>query len=454
MTVRNDIIAFPIAENVKDYSVSEKKISDKSVKDADFKKTFDVAAAETRDDKVFDKDNVRNTTSDVETDNEVEGKEGLTGKYNRHYEALLSLLTANTSETDEAILAEDALAVLQTLLADIVQMLQDGLEITEQELQNAMDKLGMSEADLLNPDNLTKLVVEIEADGNMAEMLSNEALHDTVANFNEALQNLKAGFEAETGLNLDVVMEEYANAVQAISEEAMNASDDFIVNKSNKDATANDAIFNQNANSDLVTEEMTSVSGAGDARSKESDNGAADADMLGRQNVMTSAELINNIRESLGEITESEISTQVIRQIADRIMLSQNEEMTSMELQLNPEELGKVNLQVVAKDGEVTAKIATETLIAKEMIESQIEILKESLNNQGVEIKAVEVTVAAHQFEANDEQQRERGNEAEESGRRRFIDVEEMNPEEQMDEAIALAREIMMSNGNQMDIRA
>ena len=82
-----------------------------------------------------------------------------------------------------------------------------------------------------------------------------------------------------------------------------------------------------------------------------------------------------------------------------------------------------------------------------------VALLKENLNEQGVKVEAVEVTVAPHQFEARDEEQRERSNEEQQTSRRRFIDVNG-DEEEQFDEAAAIARDIMMSGGNRMDIRA
>ena len=52
----------------------------------------------------------------------------------------------------------------------------------------------------------------------------------------------------------------------------------------------------------------------------------------------------------------------VIRQVVEEIKLTVKADNTSFEMQLNPEHLGKINLQVAAKNGVVTAQIATETL--------------------------------------------------------------------------------------------
>ena len=164
-------------------------------------------------------------------------------------------------------------------------------------------------------------------------------------------------------------------------------------------------------------------------------------------------EVVNNIAQNASEVSNTQITADIVNQVIEQVKVRITKDVTSMELQLTPESLGKINLQVSAKDGVVTAQITTETLIAKEAVESQVALLKENLNEQGVKVEAVEVTVAPHQFEARDEEQREKSNEEQQTSRRRFIDVNG-DEEEQFDEAAAIARDIMMSGGNRMDIRA
>ena len=84
-------------------------------------------------------------------------------------------------------------------------------------------------------------------------------------------------------------------------------------------------------------------------------------------------------------------------------------------------------------------------------IEAQISVLRENLNEPGVKIEAVEVTVESHKFESNSEQNREPQQE-ERGARRRYIDFDGAEDVQFEDTAAALAREIMMSNGNRMDI--
>lgn len=131
-----------------------------------------------------------------------------------------------------------------------------------------------------------------------------------------------------------------------------------------------------------------------------------------------------------------------------------------MEMQLNPENLGKIYLQVSAREGSVHATIAAQNEAVKAALESQVAELKESLNQSGVKVDAVEVTVASHEFEKNLEQNEQRQKEEgerqqEQVSRRRNLNLtmpQELEGELSQEEA--LAAQIMQDNGNSVDLTA
>ena len=74
-------------------------------------------------------------------------------------------------------------------------------------------------------------------------------------------------------------------------------------------------------------------------------------------------------------------------------------EISSIEMQLTPANLGKVLVEVATNQGEITARIATQTEAAKEAMEANMVSLKDNLESQGIKVSAVEVTVETHSFE-------------------------------------------------------
>lgn len=150
----------------------------------------------------------------------------------------------------------------------------------------------------------------------------------------------------------------------------------------------------------------------------------------------------------------------VIRQVSEFTRVMYQGDTTSMEMQLNPENLGKIYVQVTAKEGVVTAHLAVQNEIVKEALENQTIQLRENMNQQGIKVEAVEVTIASHEFERNLEQnqqgsaQDEQREQASKSSRRNIS----MNQLDElsglMSEEEMLVAKIMRDNGNSVDFTA
>jgi flagellar hook-length control protein FliK len=124
-----------------------------------------------------------------------------------------------------------------------------------------------------------------------------------------------------------------------------------------------------------------------------------------------------------------------------------------MELQLNPENLGKVNLSVQSKNGVMTAQFVVQNETSKEAIESQLHTLRETLNQQGIKVEAIEVTVSTYAFEQNQESSNNQSEAPKEhSGRQ--ISLEEAFNMSEVSEEENLAEDITGIRGSQIDYTA
>ena len=127
-------------------------------------------------------------------------------------------------------------------------------------------------------------------------------------------------------------------------------------------------------------------------------------------------------------------------------------------MQLHPESLGSLHIQITSKGGEVTAQFRVQDETVKAAIESQVAELKETLKNQGIKVEAVEVTVESHAFESNLWQGQGREENASYQGERkghRRINLNELEGlEELTEEEDKLAAEMMEANGNTVDYTA
>lgn len=160
----------------------------------------------------------------------------------------------------------------------------------------------------------------------------------------------------------------------------------------------------------------------------------------------------------------SQVDTQnIIRQINDYMRLNVSGPETSLEMQLNPANLGRVGINISVREGAVTAQIAVENATVKQALESQMVTLRENMNNQGLKVEAVEVTIASHEFEQNLEngaptgqQQSQPGGEGRQNREGRNINLQDLTEEglEEMPEDRRLTAKIMAENGNSMDLQA
>ncbi|MBQ4531512.1 MAG: flagellar hook-length control protein FliK [Lachnospiraceae bacterium] len=148
----------------------------------------------------------------------------------------------------------------------------------------------------------------------------------------------------------------------------------------------------------------------------------------------------------------------IVKQIVEQIKVQIRPDVTSMELQLNPENLGKVNLHVSSKEGAVTAQLFVQNETVKTMVEGQLSILREAMAQQGVRVEAVEVAIETGSFERNleqhSEQQKQEAEKQARSYQHKRINLLAGVDEETMNEAEILRTHIMRESGNSVDMDA
>ena len=151
-------------------------------------------------------------------------------------------------------------------------------------------------------------------------------------------------------------------------------------------------------------------------------------------------------------------TTDIIRQIVDQISIAKTTGESVIEMQLNPENLGKLYINVTERNSEITARIAVANETVKNALESQMAALRENLQDANIRVNDVEITIATHEFERNLEQNA--GNENGRQDGQQFTHQSSSNGgnrtghnEAASDEA-GLAAQIMRDNGNSVDFMA
>lgn len=389
---------------------------------------------------------------------------------------------------------------LQAYEEEIRSVLKEELGVTDEEITAAMEALGMNILDVRNLQDLAALVQELTGE-DIGTLFASEAFQNvmkqtaavtealcaelgvTGEEWNAMCENLK-----QTGQTEYPDMEPTVDLKGSQTEEPVNFADGNSLSEENP---LHDALLKEQAEMSASKREETAVTvergqSLGEAESTEGipaefkkeaetfsgeeqnlmDHSGDKGDMTHTGAVFANQQAVRTEEFILPQETLQPYGSQVdafdlIDQIAKNVRVTISAAETSMEMQLNPENLGKIYLNVSEREGVIRAQITAQNTAVKEALELQIVELRQSLSQQGVKVDAIEVTVGTHEFEQNLEENA-RGEEQakqqmQESGKgtRRNLNLNDLDGlSGLMSEEEQLAAQIMKDNGNQVDFTA
>lgn len=308
------------------------------------------------------------------------------------------------------------------MAAQTMLLLQNTLGLTQEELTDIMEQLGMQIQDvmfgnqdgivtLLNTEAIQQLVMEVHGVEDAAAVLTNDLLSQQITDITEQLAwLLKDGFLPDDAGTKDLATalpKELAEQLDALLKAQENQSEDAIDsdltmadNRTNVSLeTLEDMSQSDEGAADMLSQSMSEMS------RQETEQTLADSSqtMPFTEKLAQALEKTDMAQTVTTEQTMTHIVEQVVRQVRIRVM----PETTSMELQLNPASLGRVNITVASSVGVTTATMLVENEIAKEALESQLITLKETFAEQGLKVDEVEVAVGNFNLKKENEQQDE-----------------------------------------------
>lgn len=88
---------------------------------------------------------------------------------------------------------------------------------------------------------------------------------------------------------------------------------------------------------------------------------------------------------------------EILGRIVENARIILDGSKSEMVMQLKPESLGKLSLKVVAEHGIVTARFMVENMQVKQIIETNMQVLKDALEKQGLSVEGFSVSVGQEQ---------------------------------------------------------
>lgn len=394
--------------------------------------------------------------------------------------------TGDGTAVDESVMTSD----LKALTSDIRAVVCAVLDVTDEELEKMLAESGMCITDLLNQSNLADFVADNLADGDSMKLLTDSSVSQTYSELGSGIKNLISNASDELGVSteeLTDILKDFVTVQNNADEKTSQGGNVSAVDV--QDGMLNEPVM-ENTVQNTVNNRQTTANAGMEQKTKSEDNaqnvnqpttGTLEEKITLTSDNNTGSQMTGNGSESLsGQFLETLISNvdnsinaesafegynvspeEIVRQIIDAVKVNVNSTSTEMELQLHPESLGKVNLVVAAKDGIITAQIAAQDEAVKNVIENQLVMLKESFEQQGLKVEAVEVTVQSHGFETGknlEGRDDNAGSENDGSHRQtRRLTLDEINAligDDELTDDENLAVEMMRATGRSIDYMA
>ncbi len=317
-------------------------------------------------------------------------------------------MTAAGKEDECLGLLEQLSVLMQTLR----QALMEQLQLSPEEFETLLKEQGLGLADLTDPEGLQQLLMARKGSNDVLDFLTDSKLKEELDRLLQRVENilkeadlklsadqLKAALEQlalRSGQEAELKTEADGKRSEQLAAGVKEDKDELAVKTKEKETEEGGA----NSPKLEVLRETERENGS---RQTASEQKKEAFDQKAEDNYET---FLNNLArtgqekepEPMVEARATEIR-EIANQILERIRVVMKPEETSMEMVLHPEELGKVNLTVVSKDGTLTANFKVQNELARQAIESQLQTLKETLNAQGIKVEAIEVAVAGYSFE-------------------------------------------------------
>ena len=422
-----------------------------------------------------------------------------------------NIKTAEASGQETESLDEEKIKDLAEEISEITNQIVDKIksefEVTDEEIEETMEVLGLTIADLTKPTELRNLLMELTGTSDSIELLTNVELYDSVKEVTDFASNLFTEVAKDFSLSTEQLtemintesFEEALNEVDVsvTSNEAETEADAEVVSEVTVDKTTDAALAFENSDKANANETKPVESN----NSNESEEVPIDTekkapDKIEKPESFTQSSLMNdeamNERSenrksfnfdssknqeftfnqtqavtnqtvnTVGDIVETVTSyttgadtDNIMRQVTDYVKVHISEDVTKMEIELHPASLGTVNMQINSQNGQITAHLTVQNELVKSVLETQMIKLQETFDEQGTKVSAIEVTVAEYSLNSqSDNNYSEERNGRNYGSKKKGINLNEIGSLDELDEEEQLEAKVMEMNGSSVNYTA
>ena len=422
-----------------------------------------------------------------------------------------NIKTAEASGQETESLDEEKIKDLAEEIPEITNQIVDKIksefEVTDEEIEEAMEVLGLTIADLTKPAELRNLLMELTGTSDSIELLTNVELYDSVKEVTDFASNLFTEVAKDFSLSTEQLtemintesFEEALNEVDVsvTSNEAETEADAEVVSEVTVDKTTDAALAFENsdkANANETKPVESNNSNESEEVPIDTEKKAPDKiekpESFAQSNLMNDEAMnersenrknfnfdssknqeftfnqtqavTNQTVNTVGDIVETVTSyttgadtDNIMRQVTDYVKVHISDDVTKMEIELHPASLGTVNMQINSQNGQITAHLTVQNELVKSVLETQMIKLQETFDEQGTKVSAIEVTVAEYSLNSqSDNNYSEERNGRNYGSKKKGINLNEIGSLDELDEEEQLEAKVMEMNGSSVNYTA
>ena len=422
-----------------------------------------------------------------------------------------NIKTAEASGQETESLDEEKIKDLAEEISEITNQIVDKIksefEVTDEEIEEAMEVLGLTIADLTKPAELRNLLMELTGTSDSIELLTNVELYDSVKEVTDFASNLFTEVAKDFSLSTEQLtemintesFEEALNEVDVsvTSNEAETEADAEVVSEVTVDKTTEQALaFEKSDKANANETKPVDSNNSNESEEVPIDTEKKAPDKIEKPESFTQSSLMNdeamNERSenrksfnfdssknqeftfnqtqavtnqtvnTVGDIVETVTSyttgadtDNIMRQVTDYVKVHISDDVTKMEMELHPASLGTVNMQINSQNGQITAHLTVQNELVKSVLETQMIKLQETFDEQGTKVSAIEVTVAEYSLNSqSDNNYSEERNGRDYGSKKKGINLNEIGSLDELDEEEQLEAKVMEMNGSSVNYTA
>lgn len=401
---------------------------------------------------------------------------------------------------------------------EIEDKIKSEFDVSDEDIEEAMEVLGLTAQNLFNATDLRSLVMELTETADSIELLTNVELYDGLKEVTSLAENLlnevSEEFNIQTPQLVEMINEESFETVLNQVTETENLETDKAIDVKVEFTDGTEAEY-ENVDSEKITEagvkeisvedkeiledvkplvkdekeatdekpvevkvEVEKLEGTrtsdpivietpakqndsmnqntGSKKQNLFDNTKGqDVNLTGTQTVTT--QTVNTVGDIVETVTSYSTSNaeNIMRQVTEYVRVNITEDVTKMEMQLHPASLGTVNMQINSQNGQITAHLTVQNELVKSVLESQMIKLQETFNEQGTKVTAIEVSVANYNLDAKSDNNYSQERDRSQSGsKRKSINLNEISSFDELTDEELLEAEVMEMNGSSVNYTA